>query len=256
MIASLGMYDRAETASANDRLWQLIRDGLRARSLAAPEALTRGEAAYWAAWQSPDLVVSQTCGFPYRTRLHGHVTLIGTPDYGLPGCEAGYYNSVFVVRADDPRTNLAAFKDARFAFNEGLSQSGWAAPQNHAAGLGFQFKPSLQSGGHRLSALAVAEDRADIAAMDALTYDLCMRYDPFMAGLRALARTAPTPALPYIAAKGVDGAACFAAISEAIHVLTDQDRGILSLKGLVHIPPERYLAVPTPPAPDQIEWFE
>ena len=64
MIASLGMYDRTETAAANDRLWAGIRDGLRARGIAAPEALTRGDGAYWPAWQAPDLVLSQTCGFP------------------------------------------------------------------------------------------------------------------------------------------------------------------------------------------------
>lgn len=40
MIASLGMYDRPETMAANDRLWALVRDGLRARGIAAPEALT------------------------------------------------------------------------------------------------------------------------------------------------------------------------------------------------------------------------
>ena len=81
------MYDRAEAQASNDRLWALIRDGMRAEGLAAPDALTRGAGAYWDAWQAPDLTLSQTCGFPYRARLHGHVTLIGTPDYrrrGLP----------------------------------------------------------------------------------------------------------------------------------------------------------------------------
>lgn len=71
MIAALGMYDRAEVQPSNDRLWALIRVGLRATGLAVPDALTRGEGAYWPAWQSPDLVLSQTCGFPYRARLHG-----------------------------------------------------------------------------------------------------------------------------------------------------------------------------------------
>ena len=27
----------------------------------------------------PDLVLAQTCGFPYRAKLHHHVTLTGTP---------------------------------------------------------------------------------------------------------------------------------------------------------------------------------
>ena len=89
MIASLGMYDRPETAAANDRLWAGIRDGLRSHGIAAPDTLTRGANAYWDAWTAADLVFSQTCGFPFRARLHDHVTLIGTPDYGLPDCPDG-----------------------------------------------------------------------------------------------------------------------------------------------------------------------
>ena len=54
MIASLGMYDFGAAQAANDRLWALIRDGLRARGIAAPEALTRGEHAYWDAWAAQE----------------------------------------------------------------------------------------------------------------------------------------------------------------------------------------------------------
>ncbi len=252
MIAALGMYDRAETAPANDRLWALVRGSLRARGLQAPQELMRGAAAFWPAWEAPDLVLSQTCGYPFRAILHGRVMLIGTPDYGLPGCPPGHYNSVFVVRADDPRTGPADFRHARFAYNEALSQSGWAAPQNHAAELGFHFQPSLQSGGHRLSAMAVADGRADIAAMDALTFALCQRHDPFMGQLREIGRTVPTPALPYIAALGADHDASFAALAEAITALTPEDAQTLSLRGLVEIQSAAYLAVPSPPSPDQI----
>ena len=127
MIASLGMYDRAETAQANDNLWGLIRDRLRAEGHQAPDTLTRGSGAYWPAWEAPDLVFSQTCGFPYRARLHGTVTLIGTPDYGVAECPPGHYCSVFVARTDDDRGPLSAYSGAAFAFNDDLSQSGWAA---------------------------------------------------------------------------------------------------------------------------------
>lgn len=251
MIASLGMYDRAETAGANDRLWAALRDGLRARGLAAPETLTRGAGAYWQAWQDPALVFSQTCGFPFRAKLHDKVTLIGSPDYGLKGCPPGFYCSVFVARKDDPR-RLPEFQGARFAYNEALSQSGWAAAQNHAAAMGFHFAPLVETGSHRASALAVAEGRADLACLDALTWRMLQRWEPAVAGLREVATTAPTPALPYIAAKGADGEATFAALVEAVAALSPDDRDILSLKGVTRIAVERYLAVPTPPTPAQI----
>lgn len=252
MIASLGMYDFGPAQGANDRLWALIRTGLRGRGIAAPEALTRGEHAYWDAWEAPDLLLSQTCGYPFRARLQGRVTYVGTPDYGVEGCPPGYYRSVFVARADDPRRDLAAFDGARLAYNEPLSQSGWAAPQTHAAKLGLRLPPGVQTGGHRLSARAVAEGRADIAALDAVTHALLCDLDPEVAALRVVALTDPTPGLPCITARGQDPAPIFDAVSEAVAALAPEDRAVLRLKGFLRLPVADYLAVPNPPSPEQI----
>ena len=252
MIASLGMYDFGPAQGANDRLWALVRDGLRTRGIEAPEALIRGEHAYWNAWQSSDLLLSQTCGYPFRARLHDKVAYVGTPDYGVEGCAPGHYRSVFVARADDPRRSLQDFDGARFAYNEPLSQSGWAAPQTHAAKLGLRLPPTLQTGGHRLSALAVAEGRADIAALDAVTFALLQGVEPAMEGLKEIARTDPTPSLPLITAKGRDAEILFETVAGAIAALGPEDRHSLRLKGLVRIPLADYLAVPNPSAPEQI----
>jgi ABC-type phosphate/phosphonate transport system substrate-binding protein len=251
MIASLGMYDFGPARAANDRLWVLIRDGLRAQGIAAPDALTRGEDAYWPAWQSPDLILSQTCGYPFRARLHDRVTYVGTPDYGVDLVAPGEYRSVFVVRSDDPRQELADFDGARFAYNEALSQSGWAAPQVHAARMGLRLPPAVQTGGHQLSALAVAEGRADIAALDAVTFALMQDADPVTSRLRSIAVTAPTPGLPFITAQSNDPAPIFAALQDAVGSLSPADRATLRLQGLVRIPVASYLAVPNPPPPGQ-----
>lgn len=251
MIASLGMYDFGPAQGANDRLWALIRTGLRGRGIAAPETLTRGEHAYWDAWQSPQLILSQTCGYPFRARLHDRVTYVGTPDYEVVGCAPGQYRSVFVVREDDPRQRLNDFHDARFAYNEGLSQSGWAAPQTHAAKLGLRLPPSVQTGAHRLSAQAVVEGKADVAALDAVTHAL-MQAGGQTQGLRVIAMTDPTPGLPYITHRDRDPQPIFDAVSEAIAALPAEDRATLRLRGFVRLPVADYLAVPNPPSPEQI----
>lgn len=244
MIAHLGMYDRPETAVANDAFWSAIQ----AQLGFGPEALTRG-ADFWQVWRSPDLLLSQTCGMPYRTRLYSEVQLVGSPDYGLPGCPPGYYNSVLVANKTREGDALSKFDGQRFAYNESLSQSGWAAPITHLRSRHLMPGELVESGGHQASARAVAEGRADFAGLDALTWELIQRYDSFAADLVEITRTDPTPVLPYITAMGRDPLPLFTAIKAAISDLPDTHRDTLQLKGLVAIPASDYLAVPTPVGP-------
>ncbi|MFN3936737.1 MAG: phosphate/phosphite/phosphonate ABC transporter substrate-binding protein [Gemmobacter sp.] len=248
MIASLPMYDPPPLHAANDRLWGLIRSALADRGIAAPPRLTRG-GDLWDHWLDPGLVLSQTCGLPFRSRLHDRVVLIGTPDYGLPGCPPGYYRSVLVARADDPRSDWAAFSGARFAFNDALSESGWAGPQRAAAAAGVDLVPVGPTGAHRASALAVAEGRADHAGIDAQTWRILTRTDDWTGRLRVVAETPAAPGLPLIGAAGTDPAPLRAAVAEAIAALHAADRAATGLRGIVAIPAAAYLALPLPSAP-------
>lgn len=252
MIASLAMYDRPETTAPTNRFWELIRDGLRRRGIAAPGSLTRGEAAFWPAWQAPDLVLSQTCGLPYRARLHDKVSLVATPDYGVEGCPPGHYRSVFVARADDPRDETSAFAGAPFAYNEALSQSGWAAAKAWFDQRGLDLVPALRTGAHAASAQAVREGRADFAAIDAVTWRLLSRHEAWTGSLKIVGTTDPTPGLPLIAAAGAEIETIYEALVEAFDRLLPEDRHSLGLKGLVRLSRSAYLALPIPAAPDQI----
>ncbi|MEZ5912684.1 MAG: PhnD/SsuA/transferrin family substrate-binding protein [Paracoccaceae bacterium] len=245
MIASLMMYRRPEIDGAIGRYWALIREELATRGIDSPENLAQ-DAEEFAVWTAPDLVLAQTCGMPYRTRLHDRVTLIGTPDFGVEGCPPGYYRSIFVIRADDPRARVADFADSVLAFNAPISQSGYAAPWSYARARGFRFARKLETGSHRASARAVAEGAADIAALDAVSWRLIARYEPFAAKLAVLDATEPTPGLPYIAGPGADAAAGFAAVAAAIARLDPADRMALGLKGMVAIPAADYLAIENP----------
>ncbi len=243
MTAMLGMYDMPALQPANDRFWSLIRAHLGD----GPATLTR-DRDFWETWQDPDLVFAQTCGMPYRTRLHRQVHLVGTPDYGLPGCPAGYYHSVFVARADDSR-DLSELTAGVFAYNEALSQSGWAAPVTFLAGLGLAPARLVQTGGHARSAQAVAEGRADFASLDALTWALLQEHTDLGGSLRSVGATNPTPALPFITSATRDPAPIRAAVRAAIADLAPTDRTALHLRGLIDIAPDLYLAVPNPPPP-------
>lgn len=254
MIATLPMYDFGPLQDANDRLWALIRDNFRAEGLAAPEALDRGATDLWQVWESPQLVLSQSCGYPFRTRLHDKVSLIGTPDYRVMGCPPGYYCSAIIVRENDERRNMEELDGAMMAYSDPLSQSGWAAPQTYAAELGLRLRPGPVTGDDRASAIAVFEGRADLASLDAITCRLLQRDEPeLMEGLRVLAFTHATPGLPLIAAKSAAEHMTFALVASAIEAMTPEDRECLGIHDLIRIEVGEYLEVPDPPAPAQIE---
>ncbi|WP_135503622.1 phosphate/phosphite/phosphonate ABC transporter substrate-binding protein [Roseovarius aestuariivivens] len=244
MRASLPMYDRPDLRGAHHRLWR----GVRAALGHGPDTLSH-PANPWDDWTAPDLLLSQTCGYPYRARLHGHVTLVATPEHRLPGCPPGHYASVFVARQSDPRSDPVEFAESPFAYNEPLSQSGWAAPATYAADRGFAFIDTRRTGAHVASARAVADGHADLAALDAQTWRLMQRHDPAARHLRVIAMTDPTPALPYITGPDRVPAPLRAALAQAIRTLPAPDRDALGLYGLVTIPAAVYLAVPTPAPP-------
>ena len=247
MIAMLGMYDMPAIRPANDRYWQAIRAHLGY----GPAHLTRS-GDHWDIWQAPDLLLAQTCGMPYRTRLHGHVGRVGTPDYGLPDCPPGYYYSCIVVRSDDDRAGLQDFAGSKFAYNDPHSQSGWAAPIHMANTLGLGFASHTETGGHAFSAQYVADGRADIAGIDAVTWSLMQANDPVAQTLKVIARTPPTPGLPYITALKNDSAGLARAVRLAIENLPPNDRAALHLHGFVDIPDDAYLCVPTPARPQAV----
>ncbi|MBS0123229.1 phosphate/phosphite/phosphonate ABC transporter substrate-binding protein [Thetidibacter halocola] len=241
MIASLPMYDLPPLQQANDRLWQAIRAAL----CWGPPRLDRF-IGVWEAWRSPVLVLSQTCSLPYRTALHGQVALVGSPDFGLPGCAPGQYNSVLVAREDDNRPP-AVLLAARVAVNERLSQSGYAALWQAAQAHGARPSEVVLTGAHAASVKAVAEGRADIAAIDAQTWRLLSLYDPGAQCLREIERTQPTPAMPYITALRHDPAELLAAMRQAVDALDAPTRMRLGLRGVVPVQPMDFLALETPP---------
>ncbi len=245
MIASLPMYDRPETAEANDRLWHLICAAL---GDLAPDRLTRDIADLTTHWQSPDLVLSQTCGFPYRAILSDRVHLAASPVLNLD-CPTGHYYSVIIAHKSRAGAPLTDFNFATAAYNEPMSQSGWAALYAHMSGAGLQLGALMQSGAHRASAQAVADRQADIAAIDALTWQMICKWDDFASDLCVIEKTAPTPALPYICARSVSPILIRDALRQASRALSEEDKDTLGLLGVTVLPTQAYLDIATPPPP-------
>ncbi|MFQ5438172.1 MAG: PhnD/SsuA/transferrin family substrate-binding protein [Paracoccaceae bacterium] len=225
MIACLPIPDWPEMAGATDRYWHLIRDALHARGIDAPRELEKTVSGA-DCLRHPDLVLGLTPD-PVFNRTPNHaVHHVATPDYGHPGCPAGYRRTAYLVRARDSRTDFAAFQDACLAVD---------APLNALGNSGFSFRSTTTTGTPAETARAVAEGRADIAATDALSWDLIKRYEDCSLELRVLGWSSPTPGPSYVCGLKTDPETVFAALSDAISRLEIADRRTLRLRGLVRI---------------------
>ena len=238
MIAALPMYDRPEVRVDTDALWTGIRDGLRDRGVAAPDALTRGMELR-EVWEAGDLVFAQTCGLPYRAWLVDQVALIGAPIHR--DGPAGMYHSVIISRAE-PLPDRP-----RLAVNGADSQSGWANLIQWLGETARPYGPVKVTGAHLASAKAVWKGLADLAAIDAVSWELMLRYDDWAADLRVIDHTPPVPALPYIAPRDADIALYRAALAEAVDALPATARASLNLYGIEPLQKESYTVLDLPP---------
>lgn len=241
LFASLPMYAFAHNASGLDRFWGLIRDQMRTRGFAAPQGLDQ-DALGIKHWRDPNMLLSQSCGYPYVSALREKTHVIGTFDTGLPGADPGTYYSVIIVRADDPRHNLAEFQGAEIAFNDRVSLSGYHALDHFAKGQGVELGFTLETGSHLRSIGAVISGQADIAAIDAVSFAHA-RHVLDLSGLRVLAKTEVWPGLPLITARSEWVDPLRAALCDAIAALGTAERDHLLIYGLVPLSRDDYVAI-------------
>ncbi|MFJ5257385.1 phosphate/phosphite/phosphonate ABC transporter substrate-binding protein [Pseudomonas sp. NPDC088414] len=190
------MYTAPEPIRAANERWiarileHLGHSRLNAASLSLPEL-----------WLSPDLLLTQTCGYPLMTLLRDQVRIVGRPRYELPDASAGNHCSLILSRADDARKTLADFRGSRGVINSEDSNSGMNLLRQRLAPLhrGQFFAMVGISGAHRESLRWLREARADLAAIDSVTYAYLAQHAPQeVSGLRVVARSAFSPTLPFI----------------------------------------------------------
>lgn len=191
------MYTAPEPIRAANERWisrileHLGHSRLNAASLSLPEL-----------WLSPDLLLTQTCGYPLMTLLRDQVRIVGRPRYELPDASAGNHCSLILSRADDVRKTLADFRGSRGVINSEDSNSGMNLLRQRLALLqrdGQFFATVGISGAHRESLRWLRDGRADLAAVDSVTYAYLAQHAPEdVSGLRVVARSALSPTLPFI----------------------------------------------------------
>ena len=204
MRAMISMYDMPERRPAIAAWWEGLARHWRAAGLRdVPQTTDTTDGDLYELWLAPDLFVAQTCGYPLTHRLKDRVTLVATPVYAAEGCVGPTYNSVIIARRESDIRSLDDVAGKVAAINGYDSQSGWNALRHSLIGKGAPTR-IIETGGHRKSAAAVRDGRADIAAIDGVTYAGLLALAPQeVAPLRIIAHSASAPALPFVTRRDI-----------------------------------------------------
>jgi ABC-type phosphate/phosphonate transport system substrate-binding protein len=204
MIIALPMYDWPEIQRETDCWWAGLRRHFQAvgfRDL--PKEHDRTTTLH-DQWRSPDLLFTQTCGYPLVHQFDGLLEILGTPCYAAAGCRGAAYSSNIVVREDSPVLVAQDLLGRRAVYNSPDSMSGHLALLAVASPFADEkwvFSQMIESGSHIRSMELVAAGVADVAAIDCVTYTLAERYRPdLVRPLRIIARSPPVSGLPYVTA--------------------------------------------------------
>lgn len=242
------MYDFAEIRSATEGFWYGLQSKLdslglseAAISLVKPDDLP-------AFWGHSDLLLGQTCGYPFKTGLCGHAQYVATPCYRTPFSRGTTHKSVIIAHRDSGIESVADARGKICAINMADSNTGMNLLRLEVAKLQPPspfFARVYETHAHRKSMKAVATGEADIAAIDCVTFSLIDQIDKNTTGaIKIISQTEESPALPFITSSKTDERT-LSALREALQmVIQDPNQRdhlkILMIEDFVILPEQAY----------------
>ena len=208
---------------------------------AADEALLR----------DPRLLFGHTCGYPLMAGLRDALAPFGVPVFTVPGTDGKHYRSFFVVPAGSSIESLAQCRGTTVAINATDSNSGMNVLRHALARLGARpgfFSEVLVSGGHLDSLQAVADNRAQLAAIDCVSLKLIADLHPELySRVRVIGESAATCGLPLVmpaASRTLERRGeWLAALNRALSGLSPNDRQRLHLERFEAVDFEDYAGI-------------
>ncbi|WP_339947033.1 PhnD/SsuA/transferrin family substrate-binding protein [uncultured Albimonas sp.] len=196
--AALPLYDWPEIRDATDGLWAAMSQHLARAGIEPPEALDRARPAA-ELWSDPSLLFAQVDAHAHVAGAAVATRLICAPVYEAEGCGAGRVATVFLAPRDQARrggaAGLAALSGAPFAVAaDSLSGEPALVDALGRAAVG----ELVVCPDPRAALVALAEGRAQGAAVDALSWALARAHEPAAAELTAIGWSDPAPAPPFV----------------------------------------------------------
>ena len=212
MIVSFPMYNFAPLAGAYRRYWRDLRLHLSQNALLASVELPvqcndslELQKDLLAHWRDPQLLLSQSCGYPFVHLLHDQVSYVASYSYEQPYCtKEAQYCALLIVHQDEQRSDLQDFAQTTAVCSAPDSFSGmealrWMiAPYVQDENKGF-FQSRFYSGSHRASLAALKAKQAQITSVDCVTWHFLSSFYPQeLESLRMFAQSPEVPSLPLI----------------------------------------------------------
>ncbi len=244
------MYNLPEMRPVNAAFWTALRGLLAGANVDAPGNLLF-ERPPVPDRIGPEILFSQTCGYPLETLFRGQAVQLGTPCYDAAGCEGATHCGFFVVHADCRARDLRDLAGRVFLLNSRHSNSGMNLPRRAlaeiAGGKAF-FGQVIETGSQPGNLDRIARGEGDVTAVDCVTYAFWSKYRPEAASRTAiLARTPPSPAIPFVTSAGTSPE-IVEILRNALRRLAREEtfaavRAGLLLRDIIDVPPQRYHAL-------------
>ena len=246
-LAQLNWYLFAPTEVIFSQFWQFICKTMADKNYNTEQHLfSEGQTALSLARQER-LMLGQMCGLNYAKSAPDQPTYIGSYILDDTALTAGYYRSVIITANRLKGQKLSALEPAKLAaaISEPDSFSGRFALHQALTG-GFapcNFAKSVQTGAHLDTLKAVASARADIGAIDCLTWRIFETFFPEAVANVVIAGYSPQMAGPPLVSSFATGSKGFADLTDALDAaFTDSliceqmaRLGILGYASLEHI---------------------
>jgi ABC-type phosphate/phosphonate transport system substrate-binding protein len=201
------------------------------------------------------LFIGHTCGYPLMKSLLDRLSPFCVPVFNAPGCYGPYNASLFITSVNSEIQSLRDGYQGVAAFNGRDSNSGMNVfrhavallAQEKGKGQAF-FSRLIESGSHRQSLIEVGEGRADVAAIDSVSFALIADAWPALAAqVRAIGYSEKTCGLPFVMPssrlKTANPKRLILKLNEALSRLPDQHRQCLRLVKFVGVELSQYQSI-------------